>query len=142
MKGTGVRDSDPVRDAHFRQDLLNSPKTRAENLMVTDMLRNDLGRLAEPGGVSVPHLFDVEAYPTVWQMTSTVRAEIADEVTLAIPDGGLVPLRQHHRGAQAEHAKGHRTSRSRTARLVHRDVGLAQARFTAVRSGLAAGSLY
>jgi len=76
MKGTALRHPDPAADAAARQDLATNPKTRAENLMVTDMLRNDLGRLARPGGVSVPRLFEVEGYPTVWQMTSTVRADL------------------------------------------------------------------
>lgn len=76
MKGTARRHPDPAADTAARNELASSPKCRAENLMVTDLLRNDLGRLAVKGGVSVPRLFEVEAYPTVWQMTSTVRAEL------------------------------------------------------------------
>ena len=82
MKGTATRHPDPASDAAHRHELATSSKTRAENLMVTDMLRNDLGRLAEAGGVSVPRLFEVEAYPTVWQMTSTVRARVAADLSL------------------------------------------------------------
>lgn len=84
MKGTASRYSDPAHDAASRHELSVSAKTRAENLMVTDMLRNDLGRLAVAGGVSVPRLFEVEEYPTVWQMTSTVRAELVDPSLTAL----------------------------------------------------------
>jgi para-aminobenzoate synthetase/4-amino-4-deoxychorismate lyase len=82
MKGTAPRHPDPTRDATLGNGLAADPKCRAENLMVTDMLRNDLGRLAVPGGVSVPKLFELEAYPTVWQMTSTVKATLAGEPRL------------------------------------------------------------
>jgi len=71
MKGTAPRDADP--DA-FRAD----PKQRAENLMIVDLLRNDLSRVARPGSVAVPELFAVETYPTLLQLTSTVVAELAD----------------------------------------------------------------
>ena len=71
MKGTAPPDADP--DA-FRND----PKQRAENLMIVDLLRNDLSRLARPGTVEVPELFAVEPYPTVLQMTSTVTARLQE----------------------------------------------------------------
>lgn len=71
MKGTAARESDP-------QELLDSEKNRAENLMIVDLIRNDLGRLAALGGVHVESLFDLEAYPSVWQLTSTVHAEPVD----------------------------------------------------------------
>jgi para-aminobenzoate synthetase/4-amino-4-deoxychorismate lyase len=71
MKGTAPRHSDPT-------DLLGSAKDRAENLMIVDLIRNDLGRLAPPGGVHVERLFEAEAYPSVWQLTSTVSAEPVD----------------------------------------------------------------
>ncbi|MCW5625512.1 MAG: aminodeoxychorismate synthase component I [Burkholderiales bacterium] len=67
MKGTAPRDQDP-------SSLPRDDKTRAENVMIVDLLRNDLGRLAEIGSVRVPELFAVEPLPTVWQMTSTVEA--------------------------------------------------------------------
>ncbi|MGE8632759.1 MAG: aminodeoxychorismate synthase component I [Achromobacter piechaudii] len=75
MKGTAPRDADPVEDARLGQALLASEKNRAENLMIVDLLRNDLGRLARPGSVKVDALFSLERYPTVWTMTSTVSAE-------------------------------------------------------------------
>jgi len=71
MKGTAPRDSDP---AAFAKD----PKQRAENLMIVDLLRNDLSRVAKPGSVAVPELFAVETYPTILQLTSTVTAELEE----------------------------------------------------------------
>lgn len=91
MKGTGSRFSDPARDAASRHELVNSSKTRAENLMVTDMLRNDLGRLAVAGGVTVPRLFEIEEYPTVWQMTSTVHARLPVGTSLTTLMAALFP---------------------------------------------------
>ena len=73
MKGTAPRDADP---ASLRDD----PKQCAENLMIVDLLRNDLSRVARPGSVEVPELFAVETYPTVLQMTSTVTATLDDGV--------------------------------------------------------------
>jgi para-aminobenzoate synthetase/4-amino-4-deoxychorismate lyase len=71
MKGTAPRSASP-------DSLTTSAKERAENVMIVDLIRNDLGRLVPPGGVGVRSLFDVEAYPTVWQMTSTIEAEPVD----------------------------------------------------------------
>ncbi len=71
MKGTAPAGSDP---AVLRED----PKQRAENLMIVDLLRNDLSRMARPGTVKVPEMFAVETYPTVLQMTSTVTAELEE----------------------------------------------------------------
>ena len=72
MKGTATRHNDPVEDIEAAQKLQQSPKELAENLMIVDLVRNDLSRLALPDSVKVPQLFSVEAWPTVWQMTSTI----------------------------------------------------------------------
>jgi para-aminobenzoate synthetase/4-amino-4-deoxychorismate lyase len=82
MKGTAPRQSDVASDLLAREQLAN-PKNRAENLMIVDLLRNDLGRVAQIGSVNVPALFDIEAHPTVWQMTSTISARLASGVGLA-----------------------------------------------------------
>lgn len=75
MKGTAPRGLTSAEDLTLRRKLNESHKNRAENVMITDMVRNDLGRIARPGSVNVPKLFEMEKYPTVWQMTSTVSAE-------------------------------------------------------------------
>ncbi|MGA0839680.1 MAG: chorismate-binding protein [Pseudomonadales bacterium] len=72
MKGTGPRGIDKQSDADLAAALRASIKDQAENLMITDMMRNDLGRVAQAGSVEVPALFAVERYPTLYQMTSTV----------------------------------------------------------------------
>jgi len=73
MKGTAPAGGDP-------EVLRSDPKQRAENLMIVDLLRNDLSRVAARGSVAVPRLFDVEEYPTVQQMTSTVTAQLRDGI--------------------------------------------------------------
>ncbi len=77
MKGTARRQADPHADAAAARALAADPKQRAENLMIVDLMRNDLSRVSRPGTVAVPKLFDVERYPTVHQMTSTVTARLA-----------------------------------------------------------------
>lgn len=74
MKGTAERGADPAADHGRRAWLAASAKNRAENLMITDMVRNDLGRIARPGSVQTTDLFALEQHPTLWQMTSTVSA--------------------------------------------------------------------
>ncbi len=74
MKGTAARGRWAADDAAQGAALAASAKDRAENVMIVDMVRNDLGRIAEPGSVQVPELFAVERFPTVWQMSSTVTA--------------------------------------------------------------------
>jgi aminodeoxychorismate synthase component I len=80
MKGTAARTGSAEGDARAIATLRSSLKERAENLMIVDLLRNDLGRLAHPGSVRVPRLFDIEAYPTLFQQTSTVTATLRDGV--------------------------------------------------------------
>jgi len=84
MKGTAARGTDAVSDALARNALRESTKDRAENLMIVDLLRNDMGRVAELGSVTVRELFAVETYPTVHQMTSTITAKCADNGVAAI----------------------------------------------------------
>jgi para-aminobenzoate synthetase / 4-amino-4-deoxychorismate lyase len=72
MKGTAARGLLHAEDLQQAAWLAHSEKNRAENVMIVDMVRNDMGRIADIGSVSVPSLFDVEKYPTLWQMTSTV----------------------------------------------------------------------
>ncbi len=83
MKGTRRRHGRPEADLLMAEELRASEKDRAENVMIVDLLRNDLSRLSSPGGVSVPELFRVERYETVWQLTSTVQASLRPEVRLA-----------------------------------------------------------
>lgn len=91
MKGTAPRDADPDRDAGFARFLRESAKERAENLMIVDLLRSDLGRIARTGSVQVTSLFDVAALPTVWQMTSTVCCRTVPDVGLVEIFGALFP---------------------------------------------------
>ncbi|MCI0551128.1 MAG: aminodeoxychorismate synthase component I [Anaerolineae bacterium] len=81
MKGTVKRGRTTFEDEAQSQWLKNSEKNRAENVMIVDMIRNDLGRIAKIGSVSVPELFNTERYPTLWQMTSTVKAKTNASMT-------------------------------------------------------------
>ncbi|HWI85384.1 MAG TPA: chorismate-binding protein, partial [Sphingomonas sp.] len=76
MKGTAARSEDPREDEALAAALAADPKQRAENLMIVDLIRNDLSRVARPGSVVTPALFTVEHYPTVHQMVSQVEAQI------------------------------------------------------------------
>jgi para-aminobenzoate synthetase/4-amino-4-deoxychorismate lyase len=95
MKGTAARDADPAHDAAAAAGLAEDPKQRAENLMIVDLLRNDLARVATPGSVETPALFTIETYPTIHQMTSTVTAELApghdaiDVIATIFPCGSI-----------------------------------------------------
>jgi para-aminobenzoate synthetase/4-amino-4-deoxychorismate lyase len=83
MKGTAPRAGTPEADADQRRVLASDTKQRAENLMIVDLMRNDLGRIAEVGSVSVTDLFTVETFRTLHQMTSGVRATLNEGVGLA-----------------------------------------------------------
>jgi para-aminobenzoate synthetase/4-amino-4-deoxychorismate lyase len=91
MKGTAARSADPEADRAAAAALRESAKERAENLMIVDLLRNDLSRVARKGGVRTPSLFDLVALPTVWQMTSTVEADIPPDVGLRHLFAALFP---------------------------------------------------
>ncbi len=83
MKGTAPRSADPAADRRAAEFLANDPKNRAENVMIVDLLRNDLSRVAQTGSVNVPALFSVEPYTSVWQMTSTVHATLRAGISFA-----------------------------------------------------------
>jgi para-aminobenzoate synthetase/4-amino-4-deoxychorismate lyase len=74
MKGTRARGRYAEEDAQRAAELAASAKDRSENLMIVDLVRNDLGRIARPATVELARAFEIERYPTVWQMTSTVTA--------------------------------------------------------------------
>ncbi|WP_095143059.1 aminodeoxychorismate synthase component I [Pseudomonas sp. Irchel s3b6] len=78
IKGTRPRGQDATQDAANAAELLASPKDRAENLMIVDLLRNDLGRTCRIGSVRVPELFSLESYPNVHHLVSSVTGELAD----------------------------------------------------------------
>ncbi|HET8609922.1 MAG TPA: aminodeoxychorismate synthase component I, partial [Burkholderiales bacterium] len=83
MKGTAKRGVNPEEDAFRGAALAQDAKNRAENVMIVDLLRNDLGRIARPGSVQVERLFEIEPYPTLLQMTSTIRAQVDSDRTPA-----------------------------------------------------------
>ncbi|MFM2056229.1 MAG: hypothetical protein RLY71_614 [Pseudomonadota bacterium] len=91
MKGTTARRPDPAEDAAAAAWLAADAKNRAENLMIVDLLRNDLGRIARTGSVRVPQLFQVEPYRTVHQMTSTIAAELPPAADLPAVLRALFP---------------------------------------------------
>lgn len=91
MKGTAAASGDAARDAEAAHALAADPKNRAENLMIVDLLRNDLGRVAATASVAVERLFDVQRFSSVLQMTSTVTAQLRSDATLADVFAALYP---------------------------------------------------
>ncbi len=95
IKGTRPRGVDTVQDQANAQDLQTAEKDQAENLMIVDLLRNDIGRVASPGSVHVPKLFDIESFPAVHHLVSTIRANLdpqysaADLLRACFPGGSI-----------------------------------------------------
>ncbi|WP_062382412.1 aminodeoxychorismate synthase component I [Pseudomonas abietaniphila] len=91
IKGTRPRGKDRTEDAAYAEELLSSPKDRAENLMIVDLLRNDLGRTCRIGSVRVPELFSLESYPNVHHLVSAVTGELAMDKDALDLLGGSFP---------------------------------------------------
>jgi para-aminobenzoate synthetase/4-amino-4-deoxychorismate lyase len=91
MKGTASRGRTTQEDLANRDSLIDSEKDMAENLMIVDLVRNDIGKVAVAGTVATKDMFSVERYRTVWQMTSTVEATLLDEVSLPDVFAALFP---------------------------------------------------
>lgn len=102
MKGTRPRGATHAEDVALAYELAETEKERAENLMIVDMVRNDLGRVCRAGSVRVPTLYAVEPYRTVWQMTSTVvgdvnpRATLGDIMEAMFPGASITGAPKHH----------------------------------------------
>lgn len=96
IKGTMPRHQDPLQDLANKQQLLNSEKDQAENLMIVDLLRNDIGRVCKAGSVAVPRLFDIESFPAVHHLVSTVTGVLEknksseDLLRACFPGGSIV----------------------------------------------------
>lgn len=101
IKGTRPRDPDAARDAALAAELQASAKDRAENLMIVDLMRNDLSRVAEPGSVAVDRLFEIESHPTVHHLVSTVTATAgpgvgpAELLAATFPPGSITGAPKH-----------------------------------------------
>ncbi|HYC74606.1 anthranilate synthase component I family protein [Brevundimonas sp.] len=101
IKGTRPRHPDPARDAALAVELRASAKDRAENLMIVDLMRNDLSRVAEPGSVTADRLFEIESHPTVHHLVSTVNGTarpetgVADLLAATFPPGSITGAPKH-----------------------------------------------
>jgi para-aminobenzoate synthetase component 1 len=101
IKGTRERSADPATDVGRAEELRHDPKERAENLMIVDLMRNDLSRVAVPGGVEVERLFEVRSFAQVHQLVSTITARLAQEATAVdvvravFPPGSMTGAPKH-----------------------------------------------
>jgi para-aminobenzoate synthetase/4-amino-4-deoxychorismate lyase len=102
MKGTRPRGANHAEDVALGYELAQTEKERAENLMIVDMVRNDLGRVCRAGSVRVPTLYAIEPYRTVWQMVSTVtgdvnpKASLSDIMQAVFPGASITGAPKHH----------------------------------------------
>lgn len=116
IKGTRPRHADPAVDADNAETLLQSPKDRAENVMIVDLLRNDLSRVCEPGSVQVPKLFAIESYPAVHHLVSTVIGKLPthndtlDLINAAFPGGSITGAPKIRAMAIIDELEPHRRS--------------------------------
>lgn len=101
IKGTAPRAADPAEDAALAAALRESPKDRAELLMITDLMRNDLGKVCEPGTVRVPRLLDVESFPHLHHLVSTITGrlrpglDVLDALEAVFPCGSITGAPKH-----------------------------------------------
>ncbi|NLS12635.1 aminodeoxychorismate synthase component I [Vibrio sp. SM6] len=95
IKGTRPRSQDAATDKRYATELAHSEKDQSENLMIVDLLRNDIGRVATPGSVHVPKLFEIESFPAVHHLVSTIRASLDEQyqpidlLRAAFPGGSI-----------------------------------------------------
>ena len=120
MKGTAPRGRNSREDARLKTWLAMDEKQRAENLMIVDLLRNDLGRIAKIGSVEVTDLFTVETYRTVHQMTSGITAELRGDIGPQGHAACAVPVRLGHRRAEGPRHGDHPRARGRAPRRLYR----------------------
>lgn len=116
IKGTRSRSQDPTQDQALKNELMQAPKDQSENLMIVDLLRNDIGRVASPGSVRVPHLFAIESFPAVHHMVSTITAQLdpqqsaTDLLRACFPGGSITGAPKVRAMAIIEELEPHRRS--------------------------------
>ena len=118
---------DPAADAAAVRGLAADPKQRAENLMIVDLLRNDLARIAEAGSVDVPELFEVESFPTVHQMVSRVTARLRDGADAIAVIETIFPCGSITGAPKIAAMRGFGRARAGAARGLHGQHGLDRA---------------